>query len=126
MKKTIILVLCLLFCFGFCLSAFAEDVETDSSVDTSEAIALIEEFSEMPDTASTASLDPPPEHTEGLPAVLVELFGEYQPRTQTEGEVTSAVPGLAGVDWPWIAAVVLFSICVFCVFRLIGGIFRWT
>lgn len=74
----------------------------------------------------TSSLDSAPEHTEGLPAVLVELFGEYQPRTQTDGDVTSAVPGLAGVDWPWIASAVLFSICVFCVFRLIGGIFKWT
>lgn len=68
-----------------------------------------------------------------LPALLQELFGEYTPRTQTVTEYladgTSVtyqeyVPGVAGMDIPWLAAVGLFGMVCFCILKLIGGFIK--
>lgn len=68
-------------------------------------------------------------------SVLVEIFGEYTPLTQTvttyfaDGssvQSVEVVPGLAGLDWVWISAVVLFCIVIFCIFRMIGGVVKWN
>lgn len=65
-----------------------------------------------------------------LTSALIEIFGEYTPRTQTvttylpDGssvESVEIVPGLAGLDWIWISAVVLFGLFLFCLMRLLGG-----
>ena len=67
-----------------------------------------------------------------LGQVIVDLFGEYEPRTQTVTEIMSdgsavtheeIVPGVAGLDWQWLAGVGLFSLFLYCVLRMIGGIF---
>ena len=64
-------------------------------------------------------------------AVMVSLFGEYHPRTQTVTQVLSDgsevtyqeyVPGLAGLDVPWLASVGVFMLLLFCLFRLLGGV----
>lgn len=63
------------------------------------------------------------------------LLGEYQPRTVTvstyltDGSVVLSeepVLGLAGLDWDWLAGVVLFALALYCIFRMIGGLLRWT
>ena len=65
---------------------------------------------------------------------IVDIFGVYQPRTYQvstyleDGTVISSeelVPGLAGVDWEWMAGVGLFCMSLYCIFRMIGGIFKW-
>lgn len=70
------------------------------------------------------------DETLSLPLALESLFGKYEPRTQTVTEVLSDgstieyeqyVPGVAGMDWDWIASVSLFSMALYCVFRAIGG-----
>lgn len=70
-----------------------------------------------------------------LPSVITALFGTYAPRTQTVTEYLSdgssvtyseVVPGLAGLDWSWVASVALFGMALYCVFRLIGGLFKWN
>lgn len=70
-----------------------------------------------------------------LPGVVTSLFGTYTPRTQTVTEFlsdgstvsyTEVVPGVAGLDWPWITSVSLFAMVLYCVFRLIGGFFKWN
>ena len=61
---------------------------------------------------------------------LESIFGEYQPQTYTVttylpdgSSVTSVevVPGLAGLDYSWIAGVGLFALFLFCLLKLIGG-----
>lgn len=73
------------------------------------------------------------ERTSLMDAVY-SLFGEYTPRTYTvttyldDGtaiQSTEIVPGLAGLDFNWIAGVSLFALSLFCIFRMIGGMFRW-
>lgn len=64
---------------------------------------------------------------------IVDLFGEYQPRTQVVTEIMSdgsvvtheeIVPGLAGLDWQWLSEVLIFTVFLFCVMKLIGGLFK--
>lgn len=66
--------------------------------------------------------------------VVVKVLGEYQRRTMTvqemdtEGNVlatsTQYVPGLAGLDWEWIAGAALFGLMILCVMRTIGGLLK--
>lgn len=71
--------------------------------------------------------------SDGFPAMVVSLFGEYTPRTYSvttylsDGSTvttTEYVPGLAGLDWPWLAGVALFSLVLWSFFRLLGGVLR--
>lgn len=66
-------------------------------------------------------------------AALESIFGEYQPQTYTVttylpdgSSVTSVevVPGLAGLDYAWIAGVGLFALFLFCLLKLIGGVVK--
>lgn len=67
-----------------------------------------------------------------LSEAIAELFGEYTPRTQTVTEYLSdgatttheeVIPGLAGLDWQWLAGVTIFTVFLYCVLRIIGGLF---
>ena len=90
-----------------------------------------------PEMASYAmySLDETETVEASLPSVIVALFGEYQPRTQTVTEFLSDgteviyqeyVPGFAGLDWTWIASVSIFAMFLYCVLRMIGGCLKWN
>lgn len=71
---------------------------------------------------------------QGLKAVIRSIFGEYQPVTTTavytetvDGEVITSLvdvvaAGSAGVDWEYVSGVALFSMMLFCMFKLLGGI----
>lgn len=70
----------------------------------------------------------------GLKALIVSIFGEYTPViTQTpitetvDGVTTTTMvdvvaSGAAGIDYAWIAGVVLFGILLYCVMRIFGSI----
>lgn len=69
-----------------------------------------------------------------LVSAVNALFGRYHPRTHvvttylsdgTTVDTVEVLPGLAGLDYAWIASVVLFSLALYCIFRMIGGLFRW-
>lgn len=61
---------------------------------------------------------------------LRSFFGTYTPPTYTMTEVvgetvnvTNVIPaGAAGVDWQYIAGVVLFAIVVYCFLKILGGL----
>ena len=68
-----------------------------------------------------------------LAETIRSLFGAYTPRTQTvttyyDGQPISTeeqiVPGLAGLDYEWLAGVGMFALVTFCLFRLLGGIVK--
>lgn len=68
--------------------------------------------------------------TPTLAETIRSLFGTYTPRTQTvttyyDGQPISTeeqiVPGLAGLDYEWLAGVGMFALVTFCLFRLLGG-----
>lgn len=72
----------------------------------------------------------------GLKALIISIFGEYTPVTttsvvsETVGEevtqylVETIANGAAGVDYEWIAGVVLFGILLFCLMKLLGGVVK--
>ena len=67
-----------------------------------------------------------------LKSIILQVFGDYEPRTQTietsQGDQqtiqTEIVPGVAGVDWPWLAGVLVFSIAFYGFFRILGVLIR--
>lgn len=82
---------------------------------------------------SMSALDDFPEPSSTLSETVTALFGTYTPRTQTvvqrleDGtEITyqEVLPGLAGLDWPWLASVGLFALFLFSLLRLIGGLLK--
>ena len=108
--------------------------EEETSTEEEEAAAE-EEISPEVAAYSTYSLDETETSDASLPAAIVALFGEYQPRTQTVTEYLSDgtevtyqeyVPGLAGLDWNWIVSVSIFSLALYCIFRAIGGCLKWN
>lgn len=71
--------------------------------------------------------------TPTLAETIRSLFGTYTPRTQTvttyyDGQPISTeeqiVPGLAGLDYEWLAGVGMFALITFCLFRLLGGVLK--
>ena len=77
---------------------------------------------------------PAPTDRSPLMEAVSGLLGEYQPRTCTVStclpdgsvvETVELVPGLAGLDYTWLAGFGLFALSLFCVFRMIGGVLTW-
>lgn len=66
-------------------------------------------------------------------SALVAIFGEYTPKTQTvstyyDGQLLDTsieyVPGVAGMDMEWIAGVIVFTVLLYCLMKLLGGVFK--
>lgn len=87
-------------------------------------------------TYTVASLDvpeavPAADGSSAMAQIVVSILGEYQRQTYTvqetdaEGNViavsTQYVPGLAGLDYHWIAGALLFGLFLYCVLRMLGG-----
>lgn len=78
--------------------------------------------------------DSPPAVLSGLKVLVTSIFGEYTPvMTNTvvsqtiDGDtyqylIETVAPGCAGVDYEWIAGVVLFAILLYCLMKLLGGV----
>lgn len=66
--------------------------------------------------------------------VITSILGEYRRQTYTveqydsNGDLiatsTEYVPGLAGLDWAWIAGAIFFGLVLSAGFRLLGGLIR--
>lgn len=66
--------------------------------------------------------------------VVIQVFGEYSPRTQTVtqylsdgsllGTTTEIVPGVAGMDWTWISGVLLFALVLASFLKLVGVLLK--
>lgn len=64
--------------------------------------------------------------------LILSIFGSYEPIMTTEvhmvgdtlEELQVVASGMAGVDWAWIAGVVLFAIVLYSFFRIVGVLIR--
>ena len=64
--------------------------------------------------------------------LVISIFGSYEPVMTTEAhmvgdtleELQVVAPGMAGVDWAWIAGVALFAIVLYSFLRLVGVLLR--
>lgn len=112
----------------------------DADTDTLAVIAgLVSDIATDPPVSTIEDLrpaNPPVEVLTGLKALVTSIFGEYTPITttsvvsQTVGNdtyqylVETVAPGAAGVDYEWVAGVLLFAIMLFCLMKLLGGILK--
>lgn len=56
--------------------------------------------------------------------LMINLFGLYQPVQYVTASGDSIIPaGMSGVDWTYVLGVALFGLSLYCVYRMIGGIF---
>lgn len=111
-------------------------LDDDTTQTVLDALARIEANTQGDTTgeamAPVSDLDPEPSDRGGLAGVVSDIFGTYSPRTYTttayvDGQavtVTEVVPGVAGLDWPWLCGAALFGIMLFCLFKLLGGIWK--
>lgn len=111
-----------------------------SDADTLALIAgLISDIATDPSVSTVEDLRPADSLVEvltGMKALVTSIFGEYTPVTttsvvsQTIGNDTqqylleTVAPGAAGVDYEWVAGVVLFAIMLFCFMKLLGGVLK--
>lgn len=56
-----------------------------------------------------------------MKSLLNTLFGVYEPIADVNG--VYAV-GAAGVDWTYILGVLLFAICLYSFFRIVGAVIQ--
>lgn len=117
-----------------------DNVSANADVDTLALIAeLVSDIATDPPVSTVEDLRPagvPVEVLTGLKALVTSIFGEYTPVTttsvisQTVGNDTqqylieTVAPGAAGVDYEWIAGVLLFAIMLFCLMKLLGGVLK--
>lgn len=110
------------------------EVDADTTESSGESsVVVVQSAAETAETLRTVSLDAPTLETEGLPAVVRSVFGDYHVRTQTVTETasdgttvtgTEPVAGLAGLDWYWLSGVFLFTIVLWSFFRFLGVVFK--
>lgn len=85
-------------------------------------------------TSIDVSEDPQSDDALVMSDVIRSVLGEYQRQTYTITEVDSSgnvvgtsteyVPGLAGLDYHWIAGTILFGLLIAGIFKLLGGLIR--
>ena len=112
------------------VSDILEDGEINSELELGEDTPMLYSVNDMrssDDTTETTILD-------GLKAVIRSVFGEYEPVMTTvaitetvDGEtvttlVDAVADGASGVDYEYLAGVLLFGIMLYCMFKLLGGI----
>lgn len=57
--------------------------------------------------------------------LMINLFGIYQPVQFVTSAGETIIPaGASGVDWVYISGILLFALSLYCVYRMIGGIFN--
>lgn len=121
--KRILPILSVVFVLTLCIfPAFASD-----GTDTAPAVpaGTVSSYEGDDNDAVSAS---------SLADAVRAVFGDYNPRTHTvttyltDGTAVTAdevIPGLAGLDYVWLASVLLFALSLYCIFRMIGGLLRW-
>lgn len=113
-------------------AAPSEEIVVDDETDAAQDVPVVHAFSvTSPDLAEAVQPDDVPAN---MVQVVTAVLGEYQRQTYTVQEVdaegnvlstsTEYVPGLAGLDYHWIAGAVLFVVFLLGIFKLLGGVIR--
>lgn len=119
-RKRIVSVVCILLFFVvmFGVSVFAD---SGSSLVRDEV-----------ETVSTDVLRISAQDTTGFHAVILGLLGDYNPIAVTTEYRYPSGTGYQNryqvdvePDWSWICTAAIFVVIIFCLFRLIGGLFAW-
>ena len=111
-----------------------DDEFWDESWLMDEPAAMSYSVMSVADLDDPASVSSGPGDNQSMKEVVVQVFGEYSPRTQTVtqylsdgsllGTTTEIVPGVAGMDWQWISGVFLFSLVLSSFLKLVGVLLK--
>lgn len=52
---------------------------------------------------------------------LIDLIGKYELRYTDTGKL---IGGLAGLDYEWIVSAMIILLFIYCLFRLLGGVYN--
>lgn len=114
-------------------SADLAEAASSSSADSAEASQQSTYTVSALDDGSAAALSEDSASTT-MSQVISGVLGEYTPKTVTVsqydisgnllGTSTEIVPGLAGLDYPWLAGAVVFTVFLYGVLRLLGGLLK--
>lgn len=139
-KVSIYVCVLMLLCICFSSIAFAgngsdsvsdQNSETEPTVGQLSATPVEGTLEIVPSSTQNNVLRVSASDTTGLHAVMLTLIGDYNPiasvteyrypsgtgyQTRYQVDVTP--------DWSWIMTCALFIVVVFCVFRIIGGLFK--
>lgn len=61
-------------------------------------------------------------------SLIESIFGSYEPITYqvynaASDTIESIIPaGMAGVNWPYVLALALFGMVLYCILRMLGGV----
>lgn len=117
----------------------AEAPASGDAASASDAVFPVLSLDTASRTFSVSSVDDvapaaPDGAADTMDKVVVKILGEYQRKTMTVQELdtdgnvlatsTQYVPGLAGLDWEWIAGAAIFALFLLCLMRLIGGLLK--
>lgn len=123
-SKIFIFILCLIFVFSSCVSAFGESLDTpiDISIDDLP-------ISDSYDVISLKANPVTPNNSNGLHKIIIQLIGNYEPvtvdYTYYQGSSSYQYHDIqTSPDWSWICSCGIFALVIFSVFRLIGFLFR--
>lgn len=139
-KVSVYVCVLLLLCICFSSIAFAgngsdsvsdQNSETEQTVGQLSATPVEGTLEIVPSSTQNNVLRVSASDTTGLHALMLTLIGDYNPiasvteyrypsgtgyQTRYQVDVTP--------DWSWIMTCALFIVVVFCVFRIIGGLFK--
>lgn len=107
-----------------------EDDTADTGLELGEDTPMVYTLNDLRSGADTGEIA----LADGLKGVIQSIFGVYEPVTTTavytetvDGEtITTLVDvvadGSAGVDYEYLAGVLLFAVMLFCMMKLLGGV----
>lgn len=114
-RRVRVVALSLLLCLSLFVSAFAADPDDVSRLQVQDV--------------SVGSVRISANQTSGFHAVILGLLGDYNPIVKdytyqtSQGYISHSIE--ITPDWSWICTAAIFLVIIFCVFRLIGGLFSW-
>lgn len=121
---------CIIFCMALAPSpAFCAELDIESTLSTSESevidVPTTEPFVVSEEVVRSVS-PVTPSDSNGFKAVILDLFGDYD-TVVTEHRYTSSngytsVQVTTEPDYAWMIAAGIFTVVLYCLFRLLGGV----
>lgn len=123
MKRVYYVLICFILVLSFPLCAFADDPDNNQTGSVSDqGTQTSVEIQQLRISANDTS---------GLHSIILSLIGDYNPIVKDYTYTTTSYNGTVTTnhsidiqpDWSWICTCAIFLIVLFCVFRLVGGLF---
>lgn len=135
-RRIRIVCLVLITLLSFSVLSFASSDSSDSmAFDTSGVSQTLDRESSSEDFSDVQIVDIQnlrisPSDTSGFHAVILGLLGDYNPIAVTTAYQYPSGTGYTTryqvdvePDWSWICTAAVFVVIIFCLFRLVGGLF---